>query len=239
MKNLITKISSTAIVLLIIISTLSYFFYFKNYKNNNTNLVNSKNNLQNNSDKKEGSIYKIISFGDSLTAGYGLNLEDSYPIQLEKKLLEDNYEVDIVNAGISGETSFGNVERAEFIKNQNPDMVVLGIGGNDALRGLDVKNTKENIEKTIDILQSGESKIKVILLKMQSPNNLGVKYKNDFDAMYENISKSKNIKLVPFIVGEVFLNQDYMLPDGIHPNKQGYKVLIDRYIYPEIVKMLK
>jgi len=238
MNNLVIKIFIALVMVLFI--GLGVFYFYKNFNQKNNKVesleVNSEEN-KNEKNKVSNKIeYKIIAFGDSLTAGYGLNLEDSYPEQLEKKLIENNYNVEIINAGVSGETSFGNLERAEFIKNQNSDIVILGIGGNDALRGLPTENTKSNIEKTINILS--ENKSKIFLLKMQAPNNLGLKYKNDFDSIYENISKDKNTILIPFIVNEVFLNKSLMLNDRIHPNKEGYKMLVEKYIYPEIIKYL-
>lgn len=238
------NIKSIASVFIIILIISASVFYYKNNQNkmiNNTNTNNNMNLVENqnsNTDRMEIAAYKIISFGDSLTAGYGLNLEDSYPIQLENKLINSGYKVDIINAGVSGETTFGNLERAEFIRNQNPNIVILGIGGNDALRGLNISDTKENIENTINILQGGTNPPKVILLQMQSPNNLGLKYKKEFDAIYETVSKDRKVLLVPFIVDEVFLNTKYMLSDGIHPNAKGYEILINKYIYPEITKYL-
>jgi acyl-CoA thioesterase-1 len=238
MNNLTTKIFIVLVIALFI--GLGLFYFNKNFNQKNNKGESPEVNLEQNQNEKNKvsnkAEYKIIAFGDSLTAGYGLNLEDSYPEQLEKKLIENNYNVKIINAGVSGETSFGNLERAEFIKNQNPDIVILGIGGNDALRGLQTENTKSNIEKTINILS--ENKSKIFLLKMQAPNNLGLKYKNDFDSIYESISKDKNIILIPFIVNEVFLNKNLMLNDRIHPNKEGYKMLVEKYIYPEIIKYL-
>jgi acyl-CoA thioesterase-1 len=233
------KINTTIIFVTILSITIS-IFYFKNnnYIIKNNMQAQENTNLEKDTDQKQKIEYKIISFGDSLTAGYGLNLEDSYPMQLEKKLLEQKYKVKIINAGVSGETSMGNLERAEFIRTQNPDIVILGIGGNDALRGLNINDTKENIENTIKILQSGSNPTKVILLQIQSPNNLGIKYKKEFDAIYQSVSKNKSVPLVPFVVDEVFLSPKYMLGDGIHPNAEGYKILIDKYINPEVLKFL-
>lgn len=173
---------------------------------------------------------KIIAFGDSLTAGYGLPLTESYPAQLEVALNLQGKAVRIINAGVSGETTKGNLERAEFIRSQNPDIVLLGIGGNDALRVLPVTDAKENITQTIETLKRGENPPVVMLLKMQSPLNAGLRYKREFDAMYEEIAQTEQIILVPFLTTEIFLNQENKLPDGIHLNKVGYGKVVDQYL---------
>lgn len=180
----------------------------------------------------------IIAFGDSLTAGYRLPLSESYPAQLEAKLVSEGFSVRVINAGVSGETTQGNRERAEFIRGQNPNIVILGIGGNDALRALPLSETKKNIQATIEALLSGMEPPKIILLKMQAPLNSGIAYKKEFDAIYEDIAEAYDIPLVPFLVLEVFLNSKYMLDDGIHPNKDGYNVLVEKYIWKEVAKLI-
>lgn len=178
----------------------------------------------------------IIAFGDSLTAGYGLPLYESYPSQLEKKLQEKGLRVKVINAGVSGETSMGNSERASFIQEQKADMVIWGIGGNDALRALPLGELKNNMERTIRILQSGQNPPKILMLEMRSPANFGIAYKKSFDALYKDLSKKYNILLVPFLVPSVFLKADLMQEDRIHPNKLGYAKLIDDFILPAVLK---
>ena len=180
----------------------------------------------------------IVAFGDSLTAGYGLPLTDAYPAQLETALREKGISVKVVNAGVSGETTEGNKERAAFIRSQNPDVVLLGIGGNDALRQLSVEDAKANIVETVRTLKGGTNPPVIILLQMQAPLNAGLAYKRDFDAMYTAISDSEKIILVPFLTAEVFLNSANKLPDGIHLNQQGYKIVIDKYIVPTLIPVL-
>lgn len=181
---------------------------------------------------------RIIAFGDSLTAGYGLPLAESYPAQLEAMLIRDGYDVSVINAGVSGETTRGNVERVPFIRKQSPDIVLLGIGGNDALRQLPISETKKNIVATIEALQSGENPPVVILLKMQSPLSAGAEYKDEFDAMYQEFSNIYNLPLVPFITPEVFLDTSKKLPDGIHLNREGYEVVVREYILPTVIDVL-
>lgn len=187
----------------------------------------------------QGAEYTIVAFGDSLTAGYGLPLSESYPYQLEERLKNEGLDVKVINAGVSGETTKGNNERAAFIKDQNPDMVILGIGGNDALRALPVSEMKSNMESTIKILQSAESKPTILILEMQSPLNAGFRYKQEFDAVYKDLSKKYDLPLVPFLVANVFLNGDLMLADRIHPNKNGYAKLIEDNLLKVVLKEIK
>ena len=181
----------------------------------------------------------IIAFGDSLTAGYGLPINESYPAQLEVALKAAGKQVRVINSGVSGETTRGNLERAQFIRSQNPDIVLLGIGGNDALRALPVTDTKANITKTIETLRSGENPPVVMLLKMQSPLNAGLSYKREFDAMYEEVAQSQEIVLVPFLTAEVFLNQENKLQDGIHLNKVGYGRVVEDYLLEPVTEVIE
>lgn len=181
----------------------------------------------------------VIAFGDSLTAGYGLPINESYPAQLDAALKAQGIQATVINAGVSGETTRGNLERAEFIRSQNPDIVLLGIGGNDALRALPVSDTKANIIQTIEILKIGENPPVVMLLKMQSPLNAGLSYKREFDAMYEEIAASQEILLVPFLTTEIFLNQENKLSDGIHLNKVGYGKVIEQYLLEPVTGVIE
>ncbi len=181
---------------------------------------------------------QIIAFGDSLTAGYDIPTGEGYPAQLEAELSAAGYSVRVINSGVSGETTRGNLERAPFIRSQNADIILLGIGGNDALRSLPVTETKSNIEKTIQILQAGENSPTVILLQMQSPINSGLAYKQAFDAIYESIAKTYNLELVPFITQEIFFDSTNLLSDGIHLNKKGYGEVVRRHILPAVLKSL-
>lgn len=180
----------------------------------------------------------VIAFGDSLTAGYNLPAQESYPAQLESRLREAGVSVRVINSGVSGETTRGNLERAQFIRDQKSDVVIIGIGGNDALRSLPVAETKSNIERTIQILQSGEKPPRVVLLQMQAPLNAGVLYKKAFDQIYVDIKNTYGIELVPFVTQEIFFDSNNVLSDGIHLNKKGYGEVVERYILPAVMKIL-
>ena len=184
------------------------------------------------------SNFTIISFGDSLTAGYGLPTAESYPAQLESVLQAKGYDVAVINSGVSGETTRGNFERAPFIRSQNPDLVLLGIGGNDALRLLPVAEARKNIADTIETLESGDNPPIVLLLKMQAPLNVGLAYKKEFDAIYDSLGEEYGLIVVPFLTAEVFLDKDNKISDGIHLNKMGYKKVVDEYLTPTLETIL-
>lgn len=186
----------------------------------------------------ENAEIKIIAFGDSLTAGYGLPISDSYPAQLDLALKAKRLSVEVINSGVSGETTKGNLERAPFIRKQNPDIVLLGIGGNDALRLLPLTETKKNILETIRILRDGENPPVVILLRMQGPLSAGLAYKRDFDAIYEDIAETEGVILVPFLTAELFLDSANKLSDGIHYNAVGYRKVVDEYLVPVLVEVI-
>jgi acyl-CoA thioesterase-1 len=224
-----TKIILIFILFLALSFSVFYFFFFKNENIKENNLNPKVENTLNNE-------YAIIAFGDSLTAGYGLILNESYPAQLERILNKKGKNVKVINAGISGETSKGSLERAEFIRGQNPDMVIFGIGGNDALRALSVSEMKKNIDQTLQILLSQENPPKVLLLEMQSPLNAGFQYKKEFDAVYKDLAQKYKIPLVPFLVSSVFLKSEYMLEDRIHPNEKGYEKIINDYVLDFVLK---
>jgi acyl-CoA thioesterase I len=181
----------------------------------------------------------IIAFGDSLTAGYGLPINESYPAQLQLALDKMDLKTTVINSGVSGETTRGNLERANFIRTQNPDLVLLGIGGNDALRLLPIEETIKNLDETIRILKSGDNPPVIVLLQMQAPLNAGLAYKRSFDSMYEDLALKNDVILLPFLSAEFFFNQDYKLKDGIHFNQAGYKKIVEEYLLPTVSEIVK
>lgn len=189
-------------------------------------------------DQSSDADIKIIAFGDSLTAGFGVSQSEAYPAQLEAQLLAQGYDVQVINSGVSGETTAGNKERASFIASQAADIVLLGIGGNDALRVLSVADATQNIRSTIDVLQNSDQSPIILLLQIQAPLNAGQAYKNEFDAMYQSIATDKKITLVPFLTEEIFFDNTNKLPDGIHYNAQGYRKVVDQHVLPAVERKL-
>ncbi len=182
--------------------------------------------------------FRIVAFGDSLTAGYGLSLEESYPALLEKELSQRGMSVEVINSGVSGETSAGGVRRAEFIRSLEPDVVLFGLGGNDALRLLPSEDLEKNLTTSLEILLAGDTPPKVLLLGMRAPGNADTQYRTSFDAVYPKLAKKYSLSLVPFFLEGVALNPEYSLPDGIHPNEAGYRIIIEKNILPKLLPLL-
>lgn len=179
----------------------------------------------------------IVAFGDSITAGYGIALADSYPAQLERALTHLEYEVVVVNSGVTGETSAGGLRRASFVAAQKPDIVLLALGGNDVLRGVDPASTRKNLASTIEIFE--EAGARVILLGMYAPSNLGETYVNQFNAIYPALAKEYNIPLIPFLLDRVALVPSFNQQDGIHPNKEGARIIAEENILPKLEVLLQ
>ncbi|WP_201608593.1 arylesterase [Psychrobacter okhotskensis] len=184
----------------------------------------------------------ILALGDSLTEGLGVDPEDNYPAQLEAKLKQMGYKnVDVVNSGLSGETSTGLVNRLDWVSQTEPDITILTIGANDAIRGLDVTAVEKNIRTAVKHLQDNGSE--VILGGMQIYDNLGNDYVKSFSAIYPRIAKDMNLKMIPFFLDGVGGKAELNQADAIHPTKEGYTIIVDNNILPvlkpEVDRMLQ
>jgi acyl-CoA thioesterase-1 len=177
----------------------------------------------------------IVAMGDSLTAGLGLSEEQAYPARLERKLHSDGYAYRVVNGGISGETSSGALSRTKWMLSLKPDIVILETGANDGLRGIDPDVTKKNMNEIVRILK--EHKVTVVLAGMKIVHNLGEEYTNAFMEIYPAVAEKQNLILSPFflegIAGDPGLNQS----DGIHPNEEGYRRVVET-IYPYVIEAI-
>ncbi|MFQ5597151.1 MAG: arylesterase [Nitrospiria bacterium] len=175
----------------------------------------------------------IAAFGDSLTAGFGVPADAAYPAQLNRRLLEAGYAFRVVNAGVSGETTAGGLRRVDWILQKiRPDIVILELGANDGLRGLDLRQMENNLTKMIERFH--EKGVKVLLAGMKIPPNYGKAYSDAFEAVFPKLSDRHQIGLIPFFLDGVAAQPHLNQADGIHPTADGYKVLVDR-IWP-IVK---
>jgi acyl-CoA thioesterase-1 len=171
---------------------------------------------------------KIIFFGDSLIAGYGLISEDNFVSQLKLKTIENKInDVTLFNSGVSGETSTGLLNRYKWVLEDNYDAVIILIGANDALRGIDPNLTSQNIEKILSYLK--EKQIPTMLIGMKAPNNLGEIYINEFNAIYPKLSKKYNTAYYPFFLKDVALKPSLNQRDMIHPNKKGVKIIVNNF----------
>ena len=171
---------------------------------------------------------KIIIFGDSLIAGYGLVVEDNFVNQLKLKTIEKKINnLTLFNSGVSGETSTGLLNRYKWVLEDNYDGVIILIGANDALRGIDPSLTSQNIEKILSYLK--EKKIPTMLIGMKAPNNLGEIYVNEFNAIYPKLSKKYDTAYYPFFLKDVALKPSLNQRDMIHPNKKGVKIIVNNF----------
>jgi len=177
----------------------------------------------------------ILVLGDSLTAGYGLEQKNSFPAQLEKSLLSKGYAVKVINAGVSGDTSAGGLSRLDWSLADQPRIVVVELGANDALRGLNPSETYANLDTIINRLKSAGCI--VVLAGMQAPRNLGPEYYNEFDQIYPTLAKRYKLLFYPFFLEGVATDRDLNQADGIHPNAAGVRLIV-KGIQPLIVKAL-
>lgn len=180
----------------------------------------------------------ILAFGDSLTAGYGLDRDDALPVYLQRALEKAGQaHVDIVNAGVSGDTTAGGVTRLDWtLKRQKPDYVILALGGNDMLRAIDPATTEQNLRKMLQTLK--EAKIPVLLAGMRAPANMGAKFAGAYDKMYANLAKEFDAVYYPFILDGVAMDPAYNQRDGVHPNVAGVKIIAAKML-PYLQQLLE
>ena len=181
-------------------------------------------------------IEKVVLFGDSLMAGYGLSNEHHLSVVLKESLIADGLNIEVINGSVSGSTSSGGLNRAEWtLSESDVDLMILGLGANDMLRGINPKETKKNLEQIIKIAQ--DKSIEVVLAGMIAPSSHGFKYKKNFDKIYPDLSKKYKLTLIPFLLEGVALKPKYNLSDGIHPNKKG-TIIISNTLKKAILKKL-
>ncbi len=180
---------------------------------------------------------KIVAFGDSLTAGFGLAEKESYPYLLQEKLKADGFDYEVVNAGVSGETSLGGLERVDWVLEQEDvQILVLELGANDLLRGLPVARMKENLAK---IIKKAKAKnIRVLLCGMLAPPTMGAQYQRDYVNAFPDLASEYKVNFLPFLLENVALNKDLNQADGIHPNVKG-EIIMTENIYKALKPMLK
>jgi acyl-CoA thioesterase-1 len=167
----------------------------------------------------------ILFFGDSLTAGYGLSPEEAFPALVEKNFNKKGKPTKVVNAGLSGETSAGGLARIDWVLRQPVDIFILELGANDGLRGLPLDQTRKNLQAIIDKVKSKYPKTKVVVTGMMVPPNLGDKYTKEFEGIFPDLAKKNNAALIPFLLKDVAGIEKLNLPDGIHPNPEGHKIV--------------
>lgn len=169
----------------------------------------------------------VLMVGTSLTAGLGLDPEDAYPALLQRKADSLGLRVEIVNAGLSGETSAGALRRMDWLLRGPADVVVIETGANDGLRGLDVDSTRANLRAIIEKLKAARPRARILLAQMEAPPNLGAKYTAAFHSMYQDVAKETGVTLMPFLLDKVAGVSSLNQSDGIHPNERGEQIVAD------------
>ena len=174
---------------------------------------------------------RIVAFGDSLTAGLGVTREQSYPALLESRLKTDDICIEVINAGVSGETSSGALSRIDWVLKLKPDIVILETGANDGLRAIVPSLVKENIAQILQTLQDQD--VVVVLAGMQMVTNLGPEYTQQFNAIYPALAAQFEVVFFPFFLQDVAAVASLNQRDGIHPNGEGYIVIVNN-LYPYV-----
>ena len=178
---------------------------------------------------------KLVGFGDSLMAGYQLGPNEGLPQQLQAKLKAAGHDVEIANAGVSGDTTADGLARLDWSVPDGTDGVILELGGNDALRGLAPEQTRENLDAMLKRLK--ERGIAVLLVGMLAPPNMGAAYEARFNPIYPDLAKKYDLLLYPFILDGVVTHPELQISDGMHPNAKGVGVMVDR-MQPMVEKFL-
>lgn len=180
-------------------------------------------------------VPEIVAFGDSIAAGLGLPPDQAFPARLEAKLRGDGVDARVVNAGNSGDTTADGVSRLDWMLADKPEIVILELGANDALRGIDPATVRANLEKMIDKIQASGAKL--LLLGMRAPPNWGEDYQHAFDRIYPELARAHDVPLDPFFLEGVAMDPKMNQADGLHPNEKGVAVIVD-HIAPMVAKLL-
>jgi len=178
---------------------------------------------------------QILVFGDSLTAGHGLPADAAFPARLEARLKAEGVGLHVVNAGVSGDTTAGGLARLDWALADKPDIVILELGANDALRGIDPKLVRANLDAMLDKIQAKGAK--VLLMGMRAPPNWGEDYQHEFERIYPELAQEHGVTLYPFFLEGVAMDPKLNQPDGLHPNEKGVAALVDR-IAPFLARLI-
>lgn len=169
----------------------------------------------------------VLVLGDSLSVGYGLNPDQAYPAILQKKINEAGLDFNIVNAGVSGETSAGGLRRIDWLLKNKIDVLILELGANDGLRGIPLESTQANLRRIIDKTLQHSPSAKVVIAGMMVPPNLGPIYAEKFQNLFSELAADCDAPLIPFLLRDVAGKRDLNLDDGIHPNPSGHEVVAE------------
>lgn len=178
---------------------------------------------------------RVLMVGTSLTAGYGLDPEQSYPALLQRKADSSGLDVEIVNAGVSGETSAGALERTDWLLRAPLDVFYLETGANDGLRAVDPDATRDNLRAILTKARSAHPQAQLLLAQMEAPTNLGPRYTSQFHAVFPAVARETGAELVPFLLDGVAGREELNQGDGIHPNLTGERIVASN-VWPSIAR---
>ena len=178
---------------------------------------------------------RLMAFGDSLVHGYGLAEDDTFPAQLQAALQQQGHAVEVLNAGNSGDTTAAGLARLDWALADRPDAVIVVLGANDGLRGLEPRQTYGNLTAILERLEADG--LPVLLAGMLAPRNLGAAYVEEFDGVFQRLSEERNVVFYPFFLDGVAAQTELNLGDGIHPNKDGVAEIVSR-ILPSVESLL-
>ena len=177
--------------------------------------------------KPDSTAKALLFFGDSLTAGYGLDPAQAFPAIIQEKIKARGWNFRVINAGLSGETTAGGLRRIDWVLQRPIAVLVLALGANDGLRGLPVGEVKHNLQAIIDRTKQKYPQAKIVLAGMQVPTNLGQEYTTSFRALFPDLASTNNAPLIPFLLEDVGSVPALNLPDGIHPNPAGHHIIAE------------
>ena len=187
---------------------------------------------------KKAAAKTILFLGNSLSAGYGLDPELAFPALIQQKIDSLKWNFQVINAGLSGETSAGGLRRVDWLLQRRVDILVLELGGNDGLRGITLDLTKKNLQAIIDRVKAKYPAVKIVIAGMQVPPNLGPEYTAQFRTLYAELAKKNNALLSPFLLEGVGGDPKLNLPDGIHPTAEGHR-LVAQNVWKVLMPLLK
>ena len=173
----------------------------------------------------ETPLPRVVIFGDSIAAGFGLDPDEAFPALIQQKADEAGYAVEVVNAGLSGETSAAGLRRIEWMLRRPIDVFVLELGGNDGLRGIDPEVTKRNLDGILNRVRESNADVRLVLTGMEAPPNMGAAYTDRFRAIFRELADAHELVFMPFILEDVAGILELNLPDGIHPTAEGHRII--------------
>jgi acyl-CoA thioesterase-1 len=212
----------------VLLLILSLFLSCGEQKQEQEKPVEEKENSQEKEGKEEKKTGKnILFFGDSLTAGMGLDPNEAFPAKIQERLDSLGLDYNVINAGLSGETTASGKNRIDWVLNQEVDIFILELGANDGLRGIPPQETRKNLQEIINTVRKKNPNTRIILAGMQIPPNMGPEYTAEFRKIFPELAEKNNVELIPFLLENVAGNPRLNQEDGIHPTEEGHQIVAE------------